>query len=344
MNQLDDDLTVRTYSSGDADQAINLVKLCLGEGSVPRTPAFWRWKHEENPFGVSPGVVAESDTRLVGLRLFLLWNLKLSDETVSAVRAVDTAVHPDFRGRGLFSRLTKRLTDQLKTDGCALVFNTPNRLSRPGYLKLGWHDVGRVPLMVRPIKPTRIVWGAIGGSSDRVDSTPPESFVGKPTIETMLDDPEFDSFLNNLYRGEKRLHTWRTNTFLRWRYLEIPSIQYHARWEVNGESGAAVVFRVRRRKKLTELSLAEVLVSSDITGEQRGVRLIRDLMGEIDAEISAAVAAPPTPERKVLRKCGFFPARWFGPRMTVRPLTQLSEADPKRWPSWRPSLGDLELF
>ncbi len=34
-------------------------------------------------------------------------------------------------------------------DGVDVVFNTPNDQSRPGYLKMGWSEVGRVPVAVR---------------------------------------------------------------------------------------------------------------------------------------------------------------------------------------------------
>ena len=38
-------------------------------------------------------------------------------------------------------------------EGVDFVFNTPNDKSRPGYLKMGWEEVGRVPITVRPRSP-----------------------------------------------------------------------------------------------------------------------------------------------------------------------------------------------
>jgi GNAT superfamily N-acetyltransferase len=69
--------------------------------------------------------------------------------TINAVRAVDTATHPDWQGRGIFSRLTLGALDDLRDDGVDCVFNTPNDKSRPGYLKMGWQQVGKVPVSVR---------------------------------------------------------------------------------------------------------------------------------------------------------------------------------------------------
>ena len=66
-----------------------------------------------------------------------------------AVRAVDTATHPDFRGQGVFSALTLGALEELRSDGVAFVFNTPNERSRPGYLKMGWQPVGQVRVLAR---------------------------------------------------------------------------------------------------------------------------------------------------------------------------------------------------
>ena len=66
------------------------------------------------------------------------------------MRAVDTATHPDYQGRGIFSRLTLHAIDELRADGVAFVFNTPNDQSRPGYLKMGWQPVARLPVLFRP--------------------------------------------------------------------------------------------------------------------------------------------------------------------------------------------------
>ena len=56
----------------------------------------------------------------------------------------------------MFSRLTRAALDAL--DGQVdLVFNTPNGKSGPGYLKLGWREVGRVPVAVRVRRPLRLL-------------------------------------------------------------------------------------------------------------------------------------------------------------------------------------------
>ena len=127
----------------------------LGGGPAGTGPAeFFRWKHLENPFGRSFMLVAEADGRIVGLRAFMRWEFVAGDRRFRAVRAVDTATHPDHQGKGIFSRLTLEALDALR-DQADFVFNTPNEKSLPGYLKMGWQVVGRVPIRIRVRRPIR---------------------------------------------------------------------------------------------------------------------------------------------------------------------------------------------
>ena len=144
------EVVLRRATPADTRQ-IELVRIAIGRGSVPRTEAFWRWKHEHNPFGPSPAMVAEADGRIVSLRIFLRWRWLYGKYAYAAVRPVDTATHPDWRRRGLFERLTRELLQVMKSEGVAFVFNTPNATSGRGYEKLGWRMVGRPTIWVRPV-------------------------------------------------------------------------------------------------------------------------------------------------------------------------------------------------
>ena len=88
--------------------------------------------------------------RIAGFRIFLCWELERGGAAVRAVRAVDTATHSDYQGRGTFSRLTLHAIDALRADRVGFIYNTPNGQSRPGYLKMGWQPVARLPVLARP--------------------------------------------------------------------------------------------------------------------------------------------------------------------------------------------------
>jgi GNAT superfamily N-acetyltransferase len=349
-----------------------LLDACLGArpgaGSEPaeRGEEFWRWKHERNPFGRSPGLVALHAGEPVALRAFLRWRWRVDGRDLEAVRAVDTATHPVWRRRGLFRRLTTELVERLRAEGTALVFNTPNPKSRAGYLAMGWHDVGRVPLLVRPRRPGRLLKAALAGLGRRggIPSTGSDAPIDpgagsslRPVGE-LLEAPALPGLLASRRAMPGRLETARSPDYLRWRYAEAPGVRYLADWSLDrgsdpspdgvaGAGGAAIVVRSRVRRGLRELTLAEILVSDDPAGRAAAAGLIGRLVRSAEADYVAALATPGSPERAVLRSAGFLPlppsAGRGGPRLVVRPLAPIAP-DPRNPAAWRLSVGDLELF
>lgn len=323
-------------------EVVALLYACLGPGAVERGEAFWRWKHEASPFGRSPGLVAMAGGRAVALRVFLRWRFAAADRTVHAVRAVDTATHPDWRRRGLFRRLTLELVERVRHEGAAFIFNTPNPRSRRGYLAMGWKDVGRAPLLVRLRRPVRSLRGLLGRARDQGEGsleTPPEL---RPVGE-LLGEPDLPALLAAWSAGERRLHTPRTPEYLSWRYGEAPGLSYGALWRLEGSSGAVVVARARRRYGLREVTLSELLASDDPEGQDTARALLRRMGGLADVDYLAALATPGTVERDLLREAGWLPVA-AGPRWVVRPLRRATGPDPRDRRSWRSSAGDLELF
>jgi hypothetical protein len=102
-----------------------------------RGKAWFEWKHIRNPFGKSVGYIAEEDGVMLGVRLFMRWQIRCNDTVLKALRPVDTVTRPEARGRGIFTALTRRAIEDYRAQ-YDLIFNTPNHNSLPGYLKMGW--------------------------------------------------------------------------------------------------------------------------------------------------------------------------------------------------------------
>ena len=183
------DYTVRPANAEDTPRIVDLLKLCLGEGSVPRTAEFWDWKHRQNPFGESPVLLAEADGELIGVRAFMRWRWTDGEDVVESVRAVDTATHPEHRGKGIFTRLTLGLLESLRGEGAEFVFNTPNAQSTPGYLKMGWHVYGRVPVAVAVRRPTRVAryaWDRLRSGSREVTAPASDEWARLQSVSGFL--------------------------------------------------------------------------------------------------------------------------------------------------------------
>lgn len=311
-------LEIRDVADGDRPAINALLRQALGVGDDPRYERFLEWKHRANPFGCSFEWVATIDGAIVGYRSFLRWELVAGAEVRNAVRAVDTATDPDHHGKGIFKALTLHGVAQLATHDVAWVFNTPNDASRPGYLKMGWSVVGKLPVAVTARSPRALRHVRRARQAAERWSEPCTEFA--PAVEVI----EGIAGNDNTRVDEARWSTNRTMPFLRWRY-GFDDLHYRG-VEVGG---AAVVFRVRRRGPLREALIADV-----VGDPQRPLRL-------------GSVA------RRILRATGADLAVMSGPR---RPRTALPLSGPQL--TWRPITdqrvptiqqlafcgGDMELF
>ena len=143
-------IELRPAEVDDRTQILSLLATSLGWEIDDAFAELFEWKHGRNTFGRSPAWVATHERRVIAFRTFLRWRFEHPDGSPrNAVRAVDTATHPDYQGRGLFRRLTLHGISEMRETGVDFVFNTPNDQSRPGYLSMGWSMVGRIPISAR---------------------------------------------------------------------------------------------------------------------------------------------------------------------------------------------------
>jgi GNAT superfamily N-acetyltransferase len=337
-------LTIRPLEPSDQDAVLALLSASLAGGPTgERTADFLRWKHETNPFGPSIALGAEDEGRLVGIRLVMRWEFTSAGERVRAARMVDTATHPDYRGRGIFRDLTMAALEiaRANTD---VIFNTPNGNSRPGYLKMGWHLVGTLPTALAPVRPLRLVSGARAALRRADRAAPSDMPVPFPTVSEILDqEPEPVAALvaeRNAEAG-RRFATRTDPAYLVWRYCSVPGLDYRAIPVLRkGRLRGLGIGRVRARSGLRELTLTEVLVSPGDRAAARAV-LRAARRGGTDHVATHLVQAG-TPARSSLVS-GYLLSRRVGLTLTTLPL-HTTPVDPRTLDSWALSLGDVEVF
>ena len=337
------EVVLRRATPADAHQMLELVRVAIGRGSVPRTEAFWRWKHEQNPFGRSPAMVAEVAGRLVSLRIFLRWRWLYGSSAYTAVRPVDTATHPDWRRRGLFERLTRELLQAMKAEGVAFVFNTPNATSSRGYEKLGWSIVGRPMIWVRPIRPARLLAELASREGRRGFDEAPQRFDATSTA--ILAAPDLAPFVRSVCRSRSHLTTDADAAYLHWRYRDCPGLAYGATGAFDRTSGALAIFRRASRQGFRELRLCDLFVVDDRASRSKARELVRDLVREHDVDLVTARAVPGTAQARTLLRSGFIPVQRLGSPLAIRPLAEGAQLPPiDRLSAWGASIGDLEVF
>ena len=324
-----DAIHVRMYRDEDLPAVLELLRAALGESPLlQRTPQLFRWKHIDNPFGRSVILVAEVDDTIVGLRAFLRWQLDHGGDLIECGRAVDTATHPGYLRRGIFKRLTMEALEVAHEVGIQLIFNTPNERSRPGYLKMGWSDVGPVRVLIRP-HPTRLLRA-------RQESFP--SLDELVPLATPIDsdwrpagDPAHDQ--NDAESTQTGLRTPRSSPYLTWRFAAHPTARFGA---VIRTSGTAVV-RPNLRNGRAELVISDALGASPTEAVRAAVRGSK-------ADYDVASFPPGSPGRHAVRRAGMLPIPGVAAlRLVARPIDAL-DIDVLNPESWRLALSDVELL
>ncbi len=345
-----DDLEIRAATPADLPAVLDLLRVSMARGDDERFERLFRWKHHENAFGPSPAWVATDAGRVVAVRYLMRWQWRRGADRLAAVRAVDTATHPEYQGRGLFTRLTRHALDEL-AGSVDFVFNTPNDQSRPGYLKMGWQVVGRLRPAVMPC--------SLGGLTRAMRSRVPAEHwsaptrAGIPAAEALADGAAIDSLLAARAQPSGRaklsgrakpsgraqpsgraersgLETVRDLAFLRWRYAAGP-LEYRA---IAAGGGSLAIVRVRTRGTAREGVLAEVLAPDRRSRSD----LLQRVRKELDADYLLTLGVG---NRGI-------PMARQGPILTWRSIPAqrgIDTQDPApALDQWHVTLGDIEVF
>ena len=115
LNSLAEQYTVRPYNYGDEEKIVELLELSFNgwpKFNLSHTPLeHWRWKYLDNPVNMTIIAVVELDGRIIGCWHRIPQKIKFGETVTFAGQGVDVAVHPDFQGRGISSKLREKTFD-----------------------------------------------------------------------------------------------------------------------------------------------------------------------------------------------------------------------------------------
>lgn len=327
----------RKATREDIPDILHCLKRSLGEVSSPKTLAYWTWKHIDNPFGESPVLVAVESDMIVGVRAFMRWKWRWKGRNYSALRAVDTATDPDYQGKGIFKKLTLSLVDSCGKEGDDFIFNTPNKQSKPGYLKMGWIEVGKLPVRLKVRSPVTMALNYFGRE------------VSLPDVDPVLPMFSLEKALRNFddsvarYPRPSGLYTLKNKKYLTWRYVNCPILHYYGYLEGEGDEQMLLVFYPKKQKLGVELRICEIQANNPLA-MNRMKRALRMIGHRFQPDYWSVANLGDSVLTDGLKSGGFGKARKLGPVVTLRPLRDHIPNDWCEISPWDATLGDLELF
>jgi len=136
----------RADSDAEIQQWLDLYQLCFR-----RTVSheFWHWIHMENPFYTKTRpliFIAETENRIIGsvslIPSPLQVTLKREHNVLNACLLCKAMVHPEYRGRGIFSSLLRDAIEHSHGDGYDLIMTfSNNAYSYQGFIQEGFQYV-----------------------------------------------------------------------------------------------------------------------------------------------------------------------------------------------------------
>jgi GNAT superfamily N-acetyltransferase len=152
-----DELTLEPsgVEAGKLQHYADLLGQVFGEG--PKfTPAAIAWRYRDNPAGQVVGMDAWAGGRLAAHYVTCPLTALVEGAPRKGLLSLNTATHPDFQGRGLFTRLAEATYAAGAAAGYDFVIGVANANSTPGFeRKLGFQLVTPLEAGVLARRPRR---------------------------------------------------------------------------------------------------------------------------------------------------------------------------------------------
>lgn len=281
------DLQCRFYRDEDVPGIVDVLRLCFDDWAKRENPLdYWNWKYRSTPLGSLVALVKVDDV-IAGTGHRLRYTIKVGDHVLRSQHGDDFATHPDFRGRGVFTKVLNLLEDERRKDGRGFIYTiTTNPIVVKDNLKRGRFDFPQ-PLvhmiLVNKAKSGTQAGIYLLGGLNRIAgkySAPPIRH-GDYVIDAVTG---FDSSLDAFYERVKGSYDFiveRNREFLNWRYGDRRGGEFLIEQAKRGDDLLGyVVLEKRERDRISEGYVADLLAEDvDVAASllKDGLKTLQDL-------------------------------------------------------------------
>lgn len=219
-------LLTETNFENYIDEIITLFRL---QFTAPISRDILKWRYLENPQHEVNAIIALDKNKLVGFIGTIPSYIYYDLEQVKAAIYMNMMTHPEFSGRGIFSKMLRELEIILKSKGYKFLYCFPNYQSNHIMIeKHGWKDIYEIPRLE-----------LLNRTSRRMEKTESELISIDREYVCQTDD------LNKKMLGKRIVHS---SKFREWRIKNNPAAIYDNYIISNDTEGVLGYITVRRYK------------------------------------------------------------------------------------------------
>jgi len=351
---------MKIFQWGNSDKEnhgmLELIFSVYGDVEI-KNPKYFNWQFKNNPQGqaiISLCCEEEQEDLIIGQEPIIPSILNIDKKCVKASISLNSIVHSNYRRRGIFSKLLSSLPDLAMKKGICCVYTIPNSISHNAFLKEGWKEIARLPLLVRILNPSKYF------NNNLKIFFRPIDFFYKIKIKEQLGIEEykgnFREFDHLTSKLPKRIQVSqnRNHNYLQWRYNDHPTRKYNT-YIIRKES-EIIGYIITRETKFNGKPIGVILdfvTDVEKNNEDEFVNLVKFALLELqkkEVAITIATFPPSLIEYKILCKAGFFKVPEFmkpEPLPFIVKIFDTNNEDLKsieNYDNWFFTFGDYDVF
>jgi hypothetical protein len=267
-------IVFRTFSEGASTSQRTLFRRAFPEtaGTSVESVSHYNWKFRGLIFNPpSFEYAGDLESRIVAYYAALPYKYKVNGREAVAGMVCDVMTDPEFQGKGLFTKIGRYATSDLKDRGVDFTTGFPIRPEViPGHLKVGWVKAFQLPVYLKVMglksilekfgmgfiaKPLDLLWRKCFGFSNSEQLAQTLDFR-----ELSLNEPLFSELEDFFSRANSKYFCYlqKDKHFLKWRF-SAPDTQYNfiiSRDKTQAINGVAIV-RPSNLKGIESLSVLD---------------------------------------------------------------------------------------
>ena len=337
------------------EEILDLTKKIFGDVEI-NNPSYFNWQYRDNPNGKALVLLARDDSSnlIVGTNTIIPMKLFVDDEIITSSLACNVQVHPDYRKKGIFSKLLLSMPKFALANNINSLFAIPNDNSFKAFINEGSIEITHLPLLIKPIRLSKYFEFPLKQILKPFDIFWKKRNISLNNIEEFHEDFD-DSFENLTKKTSNRISVMnsRRKEFLNWRYKNHPTQKYQIFiLKINNELIGYIITKIHYIGKKKIGVILDYVVDANFKDKSQLKNLIdKVILYFWDNKVSVAIATSRNGilENQLLQNSGFFVAPSFLKPVSLHFIVHTFDNDKKhaklkKFDNWFFTLGAYDVF